>query len=95
MAYAIETVVRVNDPQQNDLPLRVAVCAWCKPKHRGVELGAGLGAISHGICPRHLKQLRLELQSQKEAAHLARRPSLPSRRRRKVILNHPELNYAM
>ena len=74
--------------------MRVAVCAWCKPKHRGVELGAGLGAISHGICPRHLKQLRLELQKQKEAAQHSHRTTQPTRRR-KVSLNHPELNYPM
>lgn len=84
----------MNAPQQSELPMRVAVCAWCKPKHRGVELGAGLGAISHGICPRHLKQLRLELQKQKEVAQRQQTAALPSGRR-KVSLNHPELNYAM
>jgi hypothetical protein len=45
--------------RQSVFPLRVAVCAWCQPK----ELGAGLGALSHGICPRHLRDLELELQS--------------------------------
>ena len=52
---------------QNEFPLRIPICAWCKPKNRGVELGTGLGVISHGICPRHLKKLRLELQ--KDSAH--------------------------
>lgn len=84
----------MNVTQQSELPLRVAVCAWCKPKHHGVELGAGLGAISHGICPRHLKQIRLELQKQKEALRLGHRTAPPARRR-KATLNHPELNYPM
>jgi len=34
---------------QPEFPLRVVVCAWCKPR----ELGATIGALSHGICPRH------------------------------------------
>jgi hypothetical protein len=79
-------------PLQSELPLRVAVCAWCNPKKRGVELGAGLGAISHGICPRHLKMLRLELQKKKDAGHLAHALAAHSRRRR-TTSNHPELNY--
>lgn len=41
---------------QIEFPLRVAVCAWCKPR----EHGSGLGVISHGICPRHLNKLKLE-----------------------------------
>jgi len=77
---------------QNEFPMRVAVCAWCKPKNRGAELGASLGAISHGICPRHLKQLRLELEMQKAVEHLALTAKSQSRRR-KVALNHPELTY--
>ena len=36
----------------------VAVCAWCKPKERGTEIGA----VSHGICLRHLRNIKLELQ---------------------------------
>jgi hypothetical protein len=43
--------------EQIEFPLRVAVCAWCRPKERGDTLGA----ISHGICPRHLRKLRLQL----------------------------------
>lgn len=93
MIATIKKVVRMNAPQQSELPMRVAVCAWCKPKNRGLELGASLGAISHGICPRHLKQLRLELQKQKEAAQSTRKPVSHSRRR-KTTLNHPELKYA-
>ena len=44
--------------QQIEFPLAVAVCAWCRPR----ELGAGLGALSHGICPRHLRKMKLDLQ---------------------------------
>jgi hypothetical protein len=40
---------------QTEFPLRVAVCAWCAPGHRG-------GAISHGICPHHLEELRQEMR---------------------------------
>jgi hypothetical protein len=43
--------------QQIEFPLRVAVCAWCEPVRRG----AGLGEISHGICPRHLRKLERQL----------------------------------
>lgn len=42
---------------QAEFPMRVAICAWCKPKERG----EALGAISHGICLRHLKKVRLDL----------------------------------
>jgi hypothetical protein len=42
---------------QTEFPMRVAVCAWCKPKERG----EGLGAISHGICLRHLRKVRMDL----------------------------------
>jgi hypothetical protein len=43
---------------QLDLSLSVAVCAWCKPR---VPMGE-IGALSHGICPRHLRKVKLELQ---------------------------------
>ena len=77
-------------PLQHELPLRVPVCAWCKPKKGGVELGASLGAISHGICPRHLKQLQLEMA--KDLGDPG--PAVPMRaRRRKGVFQHPELNY--
>jgi hypothetical protein len=42
--------------RQIEFPLAVAVCAWCKPKERR----PALGAVSHGICMRHLKKLKLE-----------------------------------
>ena len=41
---------------QIEFPLAVSVCAWCKPK----EPDAVRGSLSHGICPRHLKRLKLE-----------------------------------
>ena len=43
---------------QTEFSLAVAICAWCKPNERG----SGLGAISHGICLRHLRKLKLETQ---------------------------------
>lgn len=46
------------EARQSVLPLRVAVCAWCKPR----ELGAGLGDLSHGICPRHFREMKTKLQ---------------------------------
>ena len=61
---------------QIEFPLAVAVCAWCRPR----ELGAGLGALSHGICPRHLKKMKLELQRTGGAApkHSPRRRQIKS-----------------
>jgi hypothetical protein len=41
---------------QTEFSLAVAICAWCKPNERG----SGLGAISHGICLRHLRKLKLQ-----------------------------------
>lgn len=75
-------------PFQSELPLQVAVCAWCKPKNRSVALGPDLGSISHGICPRHLKQLRRELELLEHSTHPA--PAAHSRRRG-AGLTHPEL----
>lgn len=43
---------------QTEFSLAVAVCAWCKPH----EHGERLGAVSHGICLRHLRNLKLEVQ---------------------------------
>jgi len=77
---------------QIEFQLRVAVCAWCKPKNRGVDLGTGLGSISHGICPRHLRKIQLELQMRKDGGH----PSLATAahlRRRGAAFDHPELAY--
>jgi hypothetical protein len=36
----------------------VVMCAWCKPK-RGA---AQLPAVSHGICPRHLRKMRAKVE---------------------------------
>ena len=43
---------------QLDFSIRVAVCAWCKPRGP-VSTGA---VLSHGICPRHLRKLEQEMQ---------------------------------
>jgi hypothetical protein len=51
------------------LSLRVAVCAWCKPR-----ADAEFRTHSHGICPRHLRKFKLEAQG-----------IAPSRRRRTRI----------
>jgi hypothetical protein len=58
---------------QTEFPLRVAVCAWCKPR----ELGATIGALSHGICPRHFREMKSKLQSGlsgREGALVGQRP---------------------
>ena len=44
--------------RQIEFSLAVAVCAWCKPR----ESGAGPEALSHGICPRHLRKMKLDLR---------------------------------
>jgi hypothetical protein len=36
----------------------VAVCAWCEPQERGESLGA----LSHGICPRHFRKLERQVK---------------------------------
>ena len=74
---------------QSEFPLRVPVCAWCKPKNRGADLGRSSGSISHGICPRHLRKLKLESQIKKDGGH----PAPASSRRRREPFNHPQLNY--
>ena len=43
---------------QIEFPLRVAVCAWCRPE----KCGSVAGELSHGICLRHLRKLKLELR---------------------------------
>jgi len=79
-------------PLQSEFPLRVAVCAWCRPRNRSVDLGTSLDAISHGICPRHMKKFRLELQMKKNGGLPA--PAIATRpRRRRTMFYHPELNY--
>jgi len=46
--------------RQAELPLAVVVCAWCKPKS-----GSATQILSHGICPRHLRQMRSKLESKR------------------------------
>lgn len=79
-------------PLQSEFSLLVPVCAWCKTKNRGVDLGPGLGSISHGICPRHLKKIKLDLQMKKDDGHPAPATAARSRRRGEAF-NHPELTY--
>jgi hypothetical protein len=43
---------------QLDFSLPIAVCAWCQPDPPAGEIGA----LSHGICLRHLKTLKLSCQ---------------------------------
>jgi len=43
--------------RQIEFSLSVAVCAWCRPG----DLGTALGSVSHGICPKHLRKIRLDL----------------------------------
>ena len=58
---------------QMEMPIPVAVCAWCKPK----ELGTGVGTVSHGICPHHLRKIGLEMRGQlpKRRQRAAAKPS--------------------
>jgi hypothetical protein len=44
--------------RQMDFAVPVVVCAWCKPK-RGA---AQLPAVSHGICPRHLRMMKEKVE---------------------------------
>jgi hypothetical protein len=60
---------------QIEFPLAVAVCAWCRPN----ELGAAVGEVSHGICLRHLRKLRLDLQ--KRAVPPKQKKSAPAKLR--------------
>ena len=79
-------------PLQTEFSLRVPVCAWCQPKKRGADPGNSPGSISHGICLRHLRKLKLELQMKKAGGQLA--PAAVTRsRRRWAVFNHPQLNY--
>ncbi len=53
-----EEAVGDTAPRQIEFVLPVAVCAWCKPR-------AGEGdtsIVSHGICLRHLRKMRLKLE---------------------------------
>ena len=43
---------------QIEFSMPVPVCAWCEPR----KPGATRVAVTHGICPRHFRQLKLETQ---------------------------------
>ncbi len=65
---------------QTEFPISVPVCAWCKPK----EQRQVVGLLSHGICPRHLRLMKLEAQgfSRKRRALVA----LPHSEREDLLL---------
>jgi hypothetical protein len=68
---------------QTEFPLPVAVCAWCKPKERN----ATVGALSHGICPRHFREMKIGLQNDlpdREGAPVGQRTRRPRRLRRSI-----------
>lgn len=44
----------------------VGVCAWCQAEH-GVQLDV-IGQTSHGICPRHLAEMKAQLERRRLAA---------------------------
>ena len=62
-----------------EMSLSVAVCAWCKPKERG----NGIGSVSHGICMKHLRKFRIEMQkmgAKKNPLSPRRKPKLKAKR---------------
>jgi hypothetical protein len=44
--------------RQTEFPMKVAVCAWCEP----CSTDDVLGALSHGICPRHFRKLERQMK---------------------------------
>ena len=54
----VREIVGASLPRQIELPLGVPVCAWCRPR----ESHADVGMISHGICLRHLREMKLSLR---------------------------------
>jgi len=66
--------------EQLDFPISVAVCAWCEPCPPAGEIGA----ISHGICLRHLRFLKAS--SQGHIAPRRRRLSAAQKRQGEVQL---------
>ena len=59
-------------PRQIELSFSVPVCAWCRPG----KLGDGLVPISHGICPRHFRQMLLDAKASFSSARLKAAVSL-------------------
>ena len=51
---------------QIEFPLTVAICAWCKPQ----DEATAAGTLSHGICLKHLRKLKLQARGGR-----AKRPS--------------------
>lgn len=45
-------------PTQIEFPLQTAICAWCKPQ----DTGHDRAVLSHGICLKHLRKLKLQAQ---------------------------------
>ena len=76
---------------QTEFPLRVAVCAWCKPRDRG----ATLGALSHGICPRHFREIKIQLQISRSGrdAQPAGLQARASRKRDRAIRENAQLRF--
>ncbi len=67
--------------EQIEFPLQVAICAWCKPVRKSQPSPADL-SLSHGICPRHLKQIMVRLQRAKLRRETEiRRPKSKARRK--------------
>lgn len=79
-----ETVVRPNArslalrqtccmaAEQIEMTMSVPVCAWCRRKASHPPVPAS--EISHGICPRHLKIFKAELQVLKGEASPTPKP---------------------
>ncbi|MDB6022754.1 MAG: hypothetical protein JWQ04_2611 [Pedosphaera sp.] len=57
---AITEITPHSRMQQAEFALAVAVCAWCKPKPGAFTPSSDV--LSHGICPRHLRNMRLKMQ---------------------------------
>lgn len=53
---------------QTEFPLTVPVCAWCKPRPPALPSPF----VSHGICLRHLRALRLQLEGHRGRARRRR-----------------------
>lgn len=69
---------------QTEFLMAVPVCAWCEPRRPG----ATRVAATHGICPRHFKQLKLETQK----IYCSTTPSAPAPARKPLVrLAQPEL----
>ncbi len=69
---------------QTEFIMAVPVCAWCEPR----KPGSTQAPVTHGICPRHLKQLKLETRK----IHCPPTTNTPTPARKPVVrLAQPEL----